>query len=116
MAGKRVLVVEDGPTITHGGMAYGAGYVAASQAGVGEIIDPRLSAVGDIAEVFRRYPHIGKVLPAMGYSAKELGELQATINALECRCRDRRHAERSGAPHAARQAGRPRALRVRRGG
>ena len=80
VAGKRVLVVEDGPTITHGGMAYGAGYVAASQAGVKEIVDPRLSAVGDIAEVFRRYPHIGKVLPAMGYSAKELGELQATIN------------------------------------
>ncbi len=80
VAGKRVLVVEDGPTITHGGMAYGAGYVAASQAGVKEIIDPRLSAVGDIAEVFRQYPHIGKVLPAMGYSAKELVELQATIN------------------------------------
>ena len=80
VAGKRVLVVEDGPTITHGGMAYGAGYVAASQAGVKEIVDPRLSAVGDIADVFRRYPHIGKVLPAVGYSAKELGELQATIN------------------------------------
>lgn len=80
VAGKRVLVVEDGPTITHGGMPYGAGYVAASQAGVKEVVDPRLSAIGDIAEVFRRYPHIGKVLPAMGYSAKELGELQATIN------------------------------------
>lgn len=80
VAGKRVLIVEDGPTITHGGMAYGAGYVAASQAGVKEVVDPRLSAVGDIAEVFRRYPHIGKVLPAMGYSAKELSELQATIN------------------------------------
>ena len=80
VAGKRVLVVEDGPTITHGGMAYGAGYVAASKAGVREIVDPRSSAVGDIAEVFRRYPHIDKVLPAVGYSAKELGELQATIN------------------------------------
>jgi predicted GTPase len=80
VAGKRVLVVEDGPTITHGGMAYGAGYVAASQAGVKEIVDPRLSSVGDIADVFRRYPHIGKVLPAVGYSARELGELQATIN------------------------------------
>ncbi|HJZ44139.1 MAG TPA: cyclic 2,3-diphosphoglycerate synthase [Hyphomicrobiaceae bacterium] len=80
VAGKSVLVVDDGPTITHGGMAYGAGYVAASQAGVKEIVDPRLSAVGDIAEVFRQYPHIGKVLPAMGYSAKELGQLQATIN------------------------------------
>ena len=81
VVGKRVLIIEDGPTITHGGMAYGAGYVAASRAGVKEIIDPRLSAVGGIAEVFRRYPHIGKVLPAMGYSAKELAELQATINA-----------------------------------
>jgi predicted GTPase len=83
MAGKRVLVVEDGPTITHGGMPYGAGFVAASQAGVGEIIDPRPFAVGDIAETLRRHPHIGKVLPAIGYSAKELGELQATINASD---------------------------------
>jgi predicted GTPase len=80
VAGKRVLVVDDGPTITHGGMPYGAGYVAAIQAQVAEIVDPRLSAVGDIAEVFRQHPHIGKVLPAMGYSAKELKELQATIN------------------------------------
>lgn len=81
VAGRRVLVVDDGPTITHGGMPYGAGYVAAIKAQVGEIVDPRLSAVGEIAEVFRQYPHIGKVLPAMGYSTKELGELQATINA-----------------------------------
>jgi predicted GTPase len=80
VAGKRVLVVDDGPTLTHGGMAYGAGYVAAIQADVGEIVDPRQSAVGDIAEVFRQYSHIGKVLPAMGYSAKQLAELQATIN------------------------------------
>lgn len=80
VAGKRVLVVDDGPTITHGGMPYGAGYVAAIRAGVGEIVDPRPSAVGDIARVFRQYPHIGKVLPAMGYSATELADLQATIN------------------------------------
>lgn len=78
--GKKVLVVDDGPTLTHGGMAYGAGYVAAIRAQAGEIIDPRLSAVGDIADVFRSYPHIGKVLPAVGYSASELAELQATIN------------------------------------
>jgi predicted GTPase len=78
--GKRVLVVDDGPTLTHGGMPYGAGYVAAIQAQVAEIVDPRLSAVGEIAEAFRQYPHIGKVLPALGYSAKELEELQATIN------------------------------------
>ena len=83
VAGKRVLVVEDGPSITHGGMAYGAGFVAASQAGVGEIIDPRPFAIGDIAETFRRYPHIGKVLPAVGYSGKELAELQTTINASD---------------------------------
>jgi predicted GTPase len=80
VAGKRVIVVDDGPTITHGGMPYGAGYVAALQAHVAEIVDPRLSAVGDIAETFGRYPHISKVLPAMGYSAAQLRELQATIN------------------------------------
>jgi predicted GTPase len=80
VAGKRVLVVDDGPTLTHGGMAYGAGYVAAIGAGVREIVDPRASAVGEIAEVFRQYAHIGTVLPAMGYSAKERAELQATIN------------------------------------
>jgi predicted GTPase len=80
VAGKRVLVVDDGPTLTHGGMPHGAGYVAAAGAHVADIVDPRLSAVGDIAQVFRQYPHIGKVLPAMGYSARELGELEATIN------------------------------------
>jgi predicted GTPase len=80
VVGKRVLVVDDGPTLTHGGMAYGAGYVAAIQAGVKEVVDPRVSAVGDIAAVFRRYTHIGKVLPAMGYSAKQRAELEATIN------------------------------------
>lgn len=79
--GKRVLVVDDGPTITHGGMPYGAGYVAASQAGAAEIVDPRLTAAGEIVDVYRRYPHIGKVLPAMGYSHQELKDLAATINA-----------------------------------
>lgn len=80
VVGKRVMVVEDGPTITHGGMSHGAGYVAALEARVAEIVDPRRSAIGDIAEVFRQHDHIGKVLPAMGYSTKELGELRATIN------------------------------------
>jgi predicted GTPase len=80
VAGRRVLVVDDGPTLTHGGMAYGAGYVAAIAAGVKEIVDPRASAVGEIAEAFRKYTHIGKALPAMGYSAKERAELEATIN------------------------------------
>lgn len=78
--GKRVLVVEDGPTITHGGMPYGAGYVAAIQAQAGEIVDPRRHAADKIAEVYRAYPHIGKVLPAMGYHAEQLHALQETIN------------------------------------
>lgn len=78
--GKRVIVVDDGPTITHGGMAYGAGYVAATQAHAMEIVDPRHSAAGEIADVYRRFPHIGKVLPAMGYSAGELADLEKTIN------------------------------------
>ena len=73
--GKKVLIVDDGPTLTHGGMAYGAGYVAAIRGQASEIVDPRLSAVGDIAAVFRNYPQIGKVLPAMGYSTSELSEL-----------------------------------------
>ena len=80
VSGRRVLVVDDGPTLTHGGMPYGAGYVAAVGARAAEIVDPRLSAVGAIAEVFRQHPHIGRVLPAMGYSQKELDELAATIN------------------------------------
>ena len=67
--GKRVLVIEDGPTITHGGMSYGAGHVAATAAGAAAIVDPRESAVPEIAAVFRAYPHIGKVLPAVGYGA-----------------------------------------------
>jgi predicted GTPase len=67
--GKQAIVIDDGPTITHGGMAYGAGYVAASQAHAAEIVDPRRCAAGEIAEVYRKYPHIGRVLPAMGYSA-----------------------------------------------
>jgi predicted GTPase len=79
--GKRVIVVDDGPTITHGGMAYGAGYVAAIQAGAGEIVDPRPFAAGDLADVYAKFPHIGRVLPAMGYSSKEMLDLEATINA-----------------------------------
>jgi predicted GTPase len=81
--GKRVLVVDDGPTITHGGMAYGAGYVAATQAHAAEIVDARRSAAGDIADVYRKYSHIGKVLPAMGYSPRELADLETTINEAE---------------------------------
>ena len=79
--GKRVLVVEDGPTITHGGMAYGAGYVAATRAQPREIVDPRASAHADIAAVYARYPHIGRVLPALGYHPRQLEALRTTINA-----------------------------------
>ncbi len=81
--GRRVLVVEDGPTITHGGMAYGAGYVAAVAAGAAEIIDPRSAAVPMIKDVFQRYPHIGPVLPAIGYSSAQVQALEATINRAE---------------------------------
>jgi predicted GTPase len=77
--GKRVLVVEDGPTITHGGMPYGAGYVAAVRAGAGQFVDPRASAPAEILAVFEQYPHIAKVLPAMGYSADQLAALRETV-------------------------------------
>ena len=83
LRGKRVLVVEDGPTVTHGGMAYGAGYVAATEAHAVAIVDPRRAAAQPIAEVYRRYPHIGAVLPAMGYSAAQLRALSETINASD---------------------------------
>jgi predicted GTPase len=78
------LVVEDGPTITHGGMAYGAGLVAAREAGPLEVIDPRPFAVGSIHSTFDRYPHIGPVLPAMGYGEDQLAELAETIDRAEC--------------------------------
>jgi len=84
LVGKAVLVVEDGPTITHGGLPFGAGTVAAQVAGAPMRIDPRPYAVGSIADVYARYPHIGAVLPAMGYSDEQLGELEQTINAAEC--------------------------------
>ena len=82
--GRTVLVVEDGPTITHGGMPTGAGTVAAQQGGAATQVDPRPFAIGSIAETFDRYPHVGPVLPAMGYSDTQLRELQDTINAVEC--------------------------------
>ncbi|MBI2964117.1 MAG: GTPase [Deltaproteobacteria bacterium] len=78
--GRRVLVVEDGPTITHGGMAHGAGFVAAVRAGAATIVDPRASAAGAIREIFTRYPHIGRVLPAVGYGPEQLSALRATID------------------------------------
>jgi len=78
--GKRVLVVEDGPTLTHGEMAYGAGVVAAQRFGAGEIIDPRPFAVGSIIETYAKYPTTGNVLPAMGYGSGQTAELEETIN------------------------------------
>jgi len=79
--GRRVLVVEDGPTITHGGMPYGAGFVAATQAEAAEIVDPRPGAAPEIAAVYAQYPHIGPVLPAVGYSPQQLRALGETIDA-----------------------------------
>lgn len=84
LAGARVLVVEDGPTITHGGMAWGAGTVAAEEAGVTDIVDPRPVAVGSIADTYARYPDIGTVLPAMGYGPEQVRDLEATIRATAC--------------------------------
>jgi predicted GTPase len=78
--GKQVLVIEDGPTVTHGGMPYGAGSVAAREAGVKEIIDPRPFAVGSIKDTFDKYTHLKNVLPAMGYGKKQTKELEQTIN------------------------------------
>jgi predicted GTPase len=82
IAGKRVAVVEDGPTLTHGGMTYGAGIVAARRYGAAEIVDPRPYAVGSIADVLRRYPALENLLPAMGYGDVQTRELETTLNAM----------------------------------
>jgi len=84
IAGKRVLVIEDGPTVTHGGMKFGAGFVAAQKYGAAEIIDPRPFAVGSIKKTFLKYNHLDKVLPAMGYGEKQVRELAETINRTDC--------------------------------
>jgi predicted GTPase len=84
LAGKRVLVVEDGPTITHGGMPFGAGSVAAREAGAAVLVDPRPWATGSLAAAYEAYPGIGAVLPAMGYSAGQLADLAETIDRVEC--------------------------------
>ena len=81
---KRVLVVEDGPTLTHGEMTYGAGVIAAEKYGCAELIDPREWAVGEIAETFEKYPEIGILLPAMGYSEQQIKDLEHTINSTDC--------------------------------
>lgn len=81
--GKRVLVVEDGPTLTHGEMAYGAGYVAARRYGAAEIVDPRPFAVNSIADTYEKYPGTGPILPAMGYGEEQMRDLEATIKAAD---------------------------------
>lgn len=82
--GARVLVVEDGPTLTHGGMAFGAGVLAARKFGAAELIDPRPVAVGSIKETFKQFPHVGNLLPAMGYGEKQVRELEETIKLVDC--------------------------------
>jgi predicted GTPase len=82
--GKKVLVVEDGPTLTHGGMKIGAGVVAAQKFGAAELVDPRPYTVGRLSETFEIYPEIGAVLPAMGYGEQQLKDLEATINSTDC--------------------------------
>jgi len=82
--GRRVLVVEDGPTLTHGEMPYGAGVVAARQCGAAELVDPRPYAVGSIRSTYEHYTHLTSLLPAMGYSAIQRHELEETINRVPC--------------------------------
>lgn len=82
--GKKVLVVEDGPTVTHGEMPYGAGYLAANEYGAAEIIDPRPFAKGSLVDTFEEYTHLEFVLPAMGYGEEQIEDLEATINACDC--------------------------------
>jgi predicted GTPase len=84
IAGKNVLVIEDGPTLTHGGMAYGAGALAAKKLGAATLVDPRPYAVGSIRAAFDRYPHIGPLLPALGYGQQQVEELAETIRRTPC--------------------------------
>ncbi|MGI9225025.1 MAG: cyclic 2,3-diphosphoglycerate synthase [Woeseiaceae bacterium] len=82
--GQRVLAIEDGPTTTHGGVPFGAASLAATTHGAAELVDPRPWAVGELAETFDRYPQVGPLLPAMGYGAAQVNDLQATVNAVDC--------------------------------
>ena len=84
IAGKRVLVIEDGPTLTHGEMKFGAGMVAARKFGAGVIVDPRPYVTGEIKKTFETYPEIGVLLPAMGYTPRQMKDLEATINRVPC--------------------------------
>ncbi|HQE04706.1 MAG TPA: cyclic 2,3-diphosphoglycerate synthase [Tepidanaerobacteraceae bacterium] len=82
--GKRVLVIEDGPTLTHGEMGFGAGFVAAKKFGAGTIVDAKPFAVGSIKETYEKYPHLNTILPAMGYGKEQIKELEQTINSIDC--------------------------------
>ncbi len=84
MKGKRAVLVEDGPTITHGGMRFGAASVAAKEYGVGEVVNAKSYAVGSIKEVYEKYPGLGKELPAVGYSTRQIKDLENTINSIDC--------------------------------
>jgi len=84
ISGKKVLVIEDGPTVTHGGMRFGAGYLAAREFGAAEILDPRPYALGSIKATYEKYPHLAAVLPAMGYSDHQIEELEKIITAVPC--------------------------------
>lgn len=84
IAGKRVLVIEDGPTLTHGEMRYGAGFLAAQKAGASEIVDPRPYAVRSIAATYAKYTHVSQILPAMGYGDQQVKDLEETINKVDC--------------------------------
>jgi predicted GTPase len=84
MRGKRVLAIEDGPTVTHGGMRYGAAALAAREAGAAELVNAAPYAAGSLADTFAAYPHMDALLPAMGYSAEQLADLEATIAATPC--------------------------------
>ncbi|HLZ35593.1 MAG TPA: cyclic 2,3-diphosphoglycerate synthase [Nitrospira sp.] len=82
--GKRVLVIEDGPTVTHGGMTYGAGVLAAKKYGAAALVDPRPAAVGSLRETFQAYPHLECLLPAMGYGLEQIHDLERTIKGVDC--------------------------------
>jgi predicted GTPase len=82
--GKKVLCIEDGPTLTHGGMKYGAGVMAALKFGAADLVDPRPWATGKIARTFARYPEVGELLPAMGYGEEQIRDLEKTVAEVEC--------------------------------
>lgn len=84
ITGRRVLVVEDGPTLTHGGMTFGAGVLVARRYEAGCLVDPRPYATGSLNRTFRQYPHLGPLLPAMGYGPEQVRELEDTIERVEC--------------------------------